>query len=360
LTQVSPTEQLRALDSPAMTGLVLVSWCILTVGATPGTCDASVQDCSVSGASLLQKIHQNTRFDIAEGCGVKGADTTPWIVNGQDATPCEWRWQASLRQGDPGAGEFAFCGGTLISDRWVMSAAHCTDGKNKNSFFVRFGDYNKNSQQDDGQTQVRRIKSINQHAAYSGVKNDFVLLELENPVDFTDCIGPACLPAPQDVLNGGETCWITGWGTLSSGGGTPQKLQEAEVTVVSNQDCLGAYPNQIDANMVCAQGTKNGSPTDACQGDSGGPMVCLHANNRWYLHGATSWGRGCAHRDFPGVWARITAEMTWINGLVQPIASPPTPSPPTPADGGGPPAGPPGPDGEPGLPGPPGPPGPPR
>jgi len=330
----------------------VLAWCITTVGATPGTCDASVQDCSVSGASMLQKtyhqVHHQIRYNGTEvpTCGIKGEDNSPWIVNGQDATECEWGWQAQLRKGSS-----AFCGGTLISNTWVLTAGHCIGDKGPDDFVVVLGDYNKNSA-DDGQTQWKEIKTIVKHPNYRGLLFDYALLELKSAVTFNSCVAPACLPTVNQALTGGEECWITGWGTLSSGGSQPPILQEAKVSVTTNEFCGEAYAahgNDITAQMVCAQGTKNGSPTDACQGDSGGPLVCKHSDNKYYVHGATSWGRGCAHVDFPGVWARVTDQLAWIHSVTG--TSPP-------ADG--PPPGPPGPDGPTGFTGPPGPPGPPR
>lgn len=339
----------------------VLAWCVSTVGATPGTCDASIHDCSTAGASMLQKIRQHARSNKTEpSCGAKGEDLSPWIVNGQDSSECEWRWQVQLRSNPRASGaegSFPFCGGTLISDTWVLSAAHCTKPKTKDDFTVRVGDYNKQTS-NDGETEWRRVKRIINHPQYSGqtLRNDFSLIELESAVSINNCVGTACLPDEDDKLTGDEQCWITGWGTVSSGGGTPQILQEAMVGITTNDFCGSKYgAGQITSEMLCAQGTKNGSPTDACQGDSGGPLVCRHANGKYYIHGATSWGKGCAHPDYPGVWARVTEQIDWIRdntGITAPPDGPDGPD--------GPPAGPPGPRGPPGYTGPPGPVGPPR
>merc|ERR1712238_521719 len=96
---------------------------------------------------------------------------------------------------------------------------------------------------------------------------------------------------PSSDVAAGATCWITGWGTLRAGGPQPNVLHEAAATTRANNDC-GRYSN--------------------CQGDSGGPLVC-ESNGEWTLHGATSWGRGCASASFPGVWARVNFVMDWVN-----------------------------------------------
>merc|ERR1719445_1200981 len=141
-------------------------------------------------------------------------------------------------------------------------------------------------------SQVRRIRRIIDHPQYNSgtMAYDFSILELESPFTLDDCIGTVCLPGDNEVLYGGETCFITGWGTLNSGGSQPNTLQEAEVVTKTNAACNEDYSGQITNDMLCANGEgKNGGVTDACQGDSGGPLVCL-SRGRWVLHGATSWG----------------------------------------------------------------------
>jgi len=101
----------------------------------------------------------------------------------------------------------------------------------------------------------------------------------------------------------------------------------------SNAECNSAYGGRITSDMLCANGVNNaGETTDACQGDSGGPLVCDMGSGRFVLHGATSWGYGCASAQYPGVWARISHELGWIHSYIDPPAPGPSPSPvPTPS-----------------------------
>ena len=100
---------------------------------------------------------------------------------------------------------------------------------------------------------------------------------------------------------------VSGWGTLSSGGSQPKKLQEVTVQVTENTKC-GNYPqNEITANMMCA----GADGKDSCQGDSGGPLV-TKVGKRYHLVGVVSWGYGCAAANYPGVYARITKVLGWI------------------------------------------------
>jgi len=256
-------------------------------------------------------------------CGQKGESApSTSIVNGQPATECEWRWQAMLMRNG-----WDFCGGTLISPEWVLSAAHCvSSAKNLD---VRFGDHNYS--RTSGNEQNRRAVEVYRHPQYTEdpPRNDYVMIKLDRPVEFNGCVGTACLPT-GDVAPGTK-CWITGWGALMAGGAGPQVLQETSVDIISNEECTTKYSykeSEIDETMICAQGQRgDGKTTDACQGDSGGPLVC-DTPAGWTLYGATSWGKGCAAPRYPGVWARVNHVMDWVEDIL--AGNIPTPAP-TPA-----------------------------
>jgi len=233
------------------------------------------------------------------------------IVGGADADECEWKWQVGLMNT---WGTKPWCGGTLISDDWVFTAAHCVAGERASRLKVVAGQHkiSKNS----GNEQYRGVSKIVSHKSYNSrtMTHDYALLKLESPMNFNQCVGAACLPTKGDVT-GGETCWITGWGTLSSGGRQPDVLQEVSVQVLSIDACRssGYKSSEIYDDMLCAQGTNSkGQTTDACQGDSGGPLVC-EQDGVWRLFGATSWGYGCASTRYPGIWARVADVLDWVD-----------------------------------------------
>ena len=120
----------------------------------------------------------------------------------------------------------------------------------------------------------------------------------------------ACLPQTNPAPVDGTKCYITGFGRLASGGASPDFLMAASVPVVSRARCDKAYPGKIHDSMICAGLDQGG--IDACQGDSGGPMVC-ESGGKFYLHGATSWGYGCASPGKFGVYAKVKFVMSWIN-----------------------------------------------
>jgi secreted trypsin-like serine protease len=152
------------------------------------------------------------------------------------------------------------------------------------------------------------VAEIINHPDYNSgtIDNDYAILRLKNPVNFTNEVSPACLPADLSATYAGVLATVTGWGTLSSGGNRPTAMQEVDVTVTTNAECSNAY-DSITANMLCAAD----SGKDSCQGDSGGPLITSE-NSRQALIGVVSWGRGCAFEGFPGVYARVTEKMDWI------------------------------------------------
>jgi len=246
-------------------------------------------------------------------CGVKGS-ASPRIVNGEDAVACEHRWQANLITR---RSKISFCGGTLISENYVLTAAHCVEQTGEGALLVRLGDYQLSAEEEYQEDYM--VAEINIHPRYMTSTNhyDFALLRLQNNVSLNACVGFACLP-DEAIGNKAVECVISGWGTLSSGGSSPDTLQEASVTTLSQDDCEDKYGDSgsITGSMLCAQGQKPRGPIiDACQGDSGGPLVC-EISGSWVVHGVTSWGSGCAERRYPGVWARVYEAIPWISRIM--------------------------------------------
>lgn len=240
-------------------------------------------------------------------CGFKGAspNVNTSIVNGEDASECDWNWQVGLRSSE--GARMPFCGGMLISETWMLTAAHCV---RRPDFWVVAGDHKPRTQ--SGNEQVRKAKTVVRHPKYNTRTMDFdvAIVELDSAMKMNQCVGTVCLPPRDSELQDGEECWITGWGTLSSGGGQPGTLQQAPVNIISNDKCVSDYDytkSDITPSMICAQGIrKDGAIMDACQGDSGGPLVCKReGSSAWEIYGATSWGYGCAGKVYPGIWARI-------------------------------------------------------
>merc|ERR1712121_35019 len=228
------------------------------------------------------------------------------IVGGQETEVNEYPWQVGLVSS---RGRRPFCGGSLISNQHVLTAAHCTAGGSTASIRVLLGEHDTS----DSVAKIVTISAITNHPNYNSrtFNNDFSILTLSSPVTFSNIVAPVCLPADMSELYVGRVATVTGWGTLSSGGSQPNTLQEVNVNVRSNTQCQGNYgANSITSAMVCAADTGR----DSCQGDSGGPMVTAE-NGRQAQIGVVSWGIGCANPSFPGVYARVTSVKSWIQSI---------------------------------------------
>jgi len=242
------------------------------------------------------------------------------IVGGVETEVNEYPWQVGVVSKGR---TFVWCGATVISDRWILTAAHCTDGKSASQIQVLLGEHNYNTASET--TSLRMdIVQIKDHESYNDQTTDydFSLLKTTSALDFSAYpnIRPACLPqAGSSETYKDWVATVTGWGTLSSDGSTSNKLREVNVKVVSNNACKSSYGSSITSRMLCAEAAGGNGGKDACQGDSGGPLVSkaagsngVTAGQNYELIGVVSWGAGCADKDFPGVYARVTNQLSWI------------------------------------------------
>nr|XP_057905608.1 serine protease 33-like [Doryrhamphus excisus] len=258
--------------------------------------------------SLLLLLLPGGSGQLAD-CGVSTVNSR--IVGGQDAVPGEWPWQLSLHRNN-----FHTCGGSLINNQWMLSAAHCFPSTQTSNLLVYLGRQSQQGNNNDNEV-VLGVTQVIPHEDYDPVTNDndVALLELSQPVVFNDFIRPACLAAPGSDFPAGTDSIVTGWGTIGSGVPLPfpQTLQEVSVPVVSNAACNAVY-GIITSNMICAGLPEGGR--DSCQGDSGGPMVALSDSDfnqtRYVQAGIVSFGQGCALPDRPGVYARVSEYQQWI------------------------------------------------
>uniref|UniRef100_A0A8C6UBC8 Peptidase S1 domain-containing protein n=1 Tax=Neogobius melanostomus TaxID=47308 RepID=A0A8C6UBC8_9GOBI len=237
----------------------------------------------------------------------------PRIVGGQPAPEGAWPWQVSIHRG-----RGHICGGSLINNLWVLSAAHCFQSGSASDNTVFIG---RQSQENANANEVRRtIVEVINHESYddSTNDNDIALLKMASTVTFTNYIRPVCLAASGSTFHAGTDSWVTGWGDINFGISlpSPQNLMEVEVPVVGNRKCNCNYAEiiLITDNMICA-GLEAGGK-GSCQGDSGGPMVSKQ-NSRWIQSGVVSFGkRGCTPPNSPTVYARVSRYQSWINSKI--------------------------------------------
>ena len=137
------------------------------------------------------------------------------------------------------SGSRPWCGGSLLSARHVLTAAHCTVGSSPSSIRVLVGEHDTT----DSVADIRTISAITQHPRYNNANTDYdySILTLAAPITFSRVAAPVCLPASVSSLYTGEVATTTGWGTTSFGGSLAPTLREVEVTVVSNGQCGNSY-----------------------------------------------------------------------------------------------------------------------
>ena len=232
--------------------------------------------------------------------GLTRAGATQEIVGGDRASIADFPYVVYLTTTDG----FQFCGGTLVREDKVVTAAHCTAGRKPADIVVVAGREDKQS--DAGVTSA--VRSVWIHPQFSDVRSgkDVSVLTLATRMPYE----PLALPDQGgDLYAAGRQALILGWGRTAADGQPSRYLLRATVPLTTDGDCTKAYPAYKPDAMVCAGVPQGG--VDSCQGDSGGPLV---ADGR--LVGITSWGEGCAEPGKPGVYVRVAAYVDELRDQV--------------------------------------------
>ncbi len=303
----------RPRRRPLLGGLSVAAFVVGTVAV--GTVDAT--DAGDGGPDPIEVDEGSVARRDADGPQTR-------IVGGSEVPIERAPWQVALVMDVGGGNWHQFCGGSIIAQRWVVTAAHCVDGATQPGDFVIIAGHAHWPSAPVADDRV--VDTIMVHPGWdpNDDRNDIALLRLDAntplPLNGTTV---APVPLPRGVGSGwpprSAAAEVTGWGSTVSGGSGVTTLRLATVDVLSGpgENECGLYYTSDDpvpteyhpTEMLCA-GVEGGG-RDACQGDSGGPLV-VKSSGEWVLAGITSWGIGCAQADFPGVYARVTNYGSWI------------------------------------------------
>ncbi|KZC07075.1 Serine proteinase stubble, partial [Dufourea novaeangliae] len=252
-------------------------------------------------------------------CGIRPLAREGKIVGGKAAYFGKWPWQVLIREAT-WLGLFTKnkCGGVLITEKYVVTAAHCQPGFLATLVAV-FGEFDLSGELEGKRSLTRNVRRVIVNRGYDPAtfENDLALLELDSPVEFDEHIVPICMPEDGTDYTG-RMATVTGWGRLKYDGGVPSVLQEVQVPIIKNSVCqemfqTAGHSKLILDSFLCA-GYANGQK-DSCEGDSGGPLVMQRPDGRWFLVGTVSHGIKCAAPYLPGVYMRTTYFKPWLQGV---------------------------------------------
>lgn len=235
------------------------------------------------------------------------------IVGGHHARIDDWPWQVMLVV-ETSAGKRHMCGGSIISPRWILTAAHCLvddDGTSYTEYGVKYSVVH-GQDRPLGHPGIPADRLI-PHEAYDpgSMANDIGLIRLTRNIPDHRRIQLSSAKTDRVFARPGLCATVTGWGDTKSGGDTSETLRRADLPIVAPDACNRAYSGGLTPGTICAGYDQGG--VDSCQGDSGGPLTVRHGSSDRHVQvGVVSWGHGCARPGSPGVYTRVSDYIGWI------------------------------------------------
>ncbi|GIY95979.1 clotting factor B [Caerostris extrusa] len=294
--------------------------------------------------------------NFQRGCGRKdfkhdqlidARSLQPYVIGGHNAEAHSWPWMVSIHVSKNGARSRYICGGSLITNRHILTAAHCFDTRNR--FSVKVGSNTITTGPSLASKEFIDVLNFRIHEDYVPRihYHDIALLTLVKSVSYSEHVSSICLPTPDDVqaVQSYANVTLIGWGHTSYGGSGSDILQEIQLQVAPLSSCRRSYEEfeeskalsqGITTGMICASDPKRKG--DSCKvgsrqqnkqnarrtryrkprlawGDSGGPLM-MEYEGRWIQVGIVSFGYRCGDEGYPGVYTRVSAYMRWINRIL--------------------------------------------
>ncbi|OQR76762.1 trypsin-7-like [Tropilaelaps mercedesae] len=269
-----------------------------TTTTTTTTTTTQAPEASPSDGSQIKK------YQATCGLSIKSR-----IVGGEVANKELWSWIAALMRVDKRTNQTEqFCGGVVISNRYVVTAAHCLPGIHPRDLTIRIGEFDFNDKENT-RRQDFRVTRIVRHPSFNESNNNFADIALIK-IAFNRDLLPVCMP--EDDTYEDKEATVLGWGVTTFGGPSSNILMQLTLPVWGNNECQEKLNTvTIVPEFLCA-GLKDKGGHDSCQGDSGGPLMVENSNKQWSLIGVVSWGFKCAQKGIPAVYTRVTKFREWI------------------------------------------------
>ncbi|XP_076761416.1 serine protease nudel [Xylocopa sonorina] len=259
--------------------------------------------------AFVDKI--DTRLDANDEDEMVGSQLR--VVGGRASQPKAWPFLVAIYKD----GLF-YCGGVVLNELWVLTAAHCLDGHLGHYYEIQAGVLRRLSFSPMAQTRRARYTVMHPYYSEKDMTNDIGMIRLDDPLRFNRWVRPVCLPGPslfgstwREKPEPNSTCIAIGWGATTEYGRDPDHLREVEVPI------LPGCKHEVDRHeaALCAGYLQGGR--DACQGDSGGPLMCRnpYSESQWYVAGVVSHGEGCGRPDEPGIYTRVSYFLHWIQEI---------------------------------------------